>query len=143
MKMSIMRDSAADLDSAWSALVNVTDWPQWTASIRSVKRLDDGPLRIGSRTRVNQPKFPTIVWEVTELRDREAFTWAAGGPGVHTIGRHTLSRNTDGTTRITLEIEQTGALAGIFGLLTARRTRRYLAMEAAGLKAAGEASARR
>jgi uncharacterized membrane protein len=141
MKLDIALDTSADRDSAWSALVDVADWPRWTTSIDSVRRLDDGPLRVGSRARVDQPKFPAVVWEVTELRDREAFSWSTHAPGVHTVGRHVLTANPDGTIRITLELEQTGWFAGIFGALTGRRTRAYLALEVAGLKAAGEAVA--
>jgi hypothetical protein len=121
----------------------VTDWPRWTASITTVERLDEGSLRMGSKARIDQPRFPTVVWQVTEFRDREMFAWTAGGTGVRSVGRHILSRNADGTTRITLELEQTGFLAGIFGALTARRTREYLALEAAGLKAASVAVASR
>ncbi len=143
MKMDISIETSADLDSAWSALIDVTTWPRWTASITSLERLDDGPLRIGSRARIDQPNFPTVVWEVTELRDHEEFSWVTGGRAVRSVGRHMLSRTADGTTRITLEMNQTGFLAWIFGALTAQRTRAYLALEAAGLKAASEAAAAR
>ena len=93
MKMTISTETSADLDSTWSALIDVTAWPHWTASITSVERLDDGPLRIGSRARIDQPKFPTVIWEVTELREREEFSWTTGGRAVRSVGRHVLSRN--------------------------------------------------
>jgi uncharacterized membrane protein len=141
MKLDTATDTSADLDSAWSALVDVTTWPRWTPSIRSVRRLDDGPLRVGSRARIDQPSLPAVVWEVTELRDREAFSWSTRAPGLRSLGRHILSTNADGTTRITLELVQTGLFAGIFGALKGRRTREYLVLEAAGLKAASEAAA--
>jgi hypothetical protein len=75
---------------------------------------------------------------VTHLTDGTEFTWATKSPGVHTIGRHKLARNDDGTTRITLELEQTGPLAGVLNLFIGKRTERYLGLEAAGLKAASE-----
>ena len=105
----------------------------------SVERLDDGPLHVGSRARVKQPGMMPLIWEVTELRDQEVFTWATRSPGVRTVGVHRLDPNPDGTTRITLEIQQTGPLAWLIGLLIGARNRRYLGMEAAGLKAASEA----
>src|SRR5262249_12587397 len=100
----------------------------------------DGALRVGSRARVKQPGIPPMTWQVDELRDREVFTWSAASPGGRTTGIHRLSTNPDGTTEITLEIEQHGPPAGIVNLLTGSRTRRYLGLEAAGLKAAAESS---
>lgn len=122
-------------------LVDVENWPRWTASVRSVERLDEGPLRVGSRARVKQPGMPPLVWEVGELREHEAFDWSCRTPGIRTVGRHRLGGNADGTTRIELAIEQSGPLAGLVGALTGSRTRRYIELEAAGLKAAGESGA--
>jgi hypothetical protein len=121
-------------------LTDVRDWPRWTASIVSVDRLDDGPLAIGSRARIRQPRIPPLVWEVTDLTDHEMFSWVAASPGVRSIGRHILRDNGDGTVEIRVELEQHGPLAGLVRALTGRRTRRYLALEAAGLKAACEAT---
>jgi uncharacterized membrane protein len=140
MKLETTIDTSAGLGDTWAALVDVTQWPRWTKSITSVRRLDDGPLRVGSRARVKQPGMPWLVWEVTELRDREAFTWAARSPGVRTAGVHRLRANPDGSTRITLELDQTGPLAGLVGALMGARSRRFLGMEAAGLKAASQAA---
>jgi hypothetical protein len=106
--------------------------------MNSVERLDDGPLRVGSRARLRQPGMPALVWQVSELREHEEFTWETASPGVRTVARHAIGANPDGTTRIALSVEQTGPLAGLVGLLTGRRTRRYLGYEAAALKAAAE-----
>ena len=54
---------------------------------------------------------------------------AGDGPGV---------RDGEGGTRITLVLDQHGPLAGLIRLLTQRKTRRYLHLEANGLKAAAE-----
>jgi uncharacterized membrane protein len=140
MEMSTSINARADLAHAWQALTDVTSWPEWTTSMTSVERLDDGLLAVGSRARVSQPGMPSLVWEVSEVRDHEEFTWTTHSPGVRTSGRHLLHSNADGTTRITLEIRQSGPLSGLIGALTGRRTRRYLALEAAGLKAASEAT---
>jgi len=141
MGMRTSTTTTADLARTWDALTNVTTWPRWTKSMTSVDRLDEGALRVGSRARIKQPGMPPMTWEVDELRDHEVFTWTAASPGVRTTGVHRLSTNPDGTTEITLEVEQHGPLAGIVNLLTGSRTRRYLHLEAAGLKAAAESSA--
>jgi hypothetical protein len=43
------------------------------------------------------------------------------------------------TTALTLEINHSGPLAGLVGPLTGARTRRFIALEATGLKSASEA----
>ena len=134
-------DTRADLASSWAAITDVASWPRWTASMTSVELLDGGPLRLGSRARVKQPGMQPLVWEVTEFRDREEFSWTNRSPGVRTVGRHLIRRNDDGSTRITLELHQTGPLAGIVGAFLGRRNVRYLDLEAAGLKAASEDAA--
>jgi uncharacterized membrane protein len=130
--------TSASLARAWTTLIDVTTWPRWTKSMTSVQPLDGDALRVGSRVRIKQPGMPSMVWQVIELRDQESFSWTANSPGVRTQGHHRLSRNADGTTQITVAIEQHGPLAGLVAALTGKRTRRYLAMEAAGLKAASE-----
>ncbi|GIF51557.1 hypothetical protein Afe04nite_60960 [Asanoa ferruginea] len=130
----------ADLGAAWAVLRDVTDWPRWTASMTTVERLDDGPLRLGSQARIKQPGMPALVWEVTTFEDEAEFSWTNRSPGVRTVGRHLLHRNADGSTRITLELHQTGPIAGLLNLMSGRRNRRYLELEVAGLKAASEAA---
>ena len=139
MDMRTTTTANADIARTWAALTDVATWPRWTKSMTSVERLDDGPLRVGSRARVKQPRMPVLIWQVDEIRDREVFTWSAPSTGVRVTGVHRLIPNADGTTRIELEVQQRGPLAGIIGWLTGARTRRYLALEAAGLKAASEA----
>ncbi|MDG4820455.1 SRPBCC family protein [Asanoa sp. WMMD1127] len=143
MMLTTSTEARADLASTWAALRDVTDWPRWTRSMTSVERLDDGPLRLGSRARVKQPGMQPLVWEVTTFADEAEFSWTNHSPGVRTIGRHLISPTAGGGTTITLELAQTGPLAGLLGLLFGRRNRRYLAMEVAGLAAASEAAAGR
>jgi uncharacterized membrane protein len=139
MTLETTVDTDADLADTWAVLSDVATWPRWTKSMTSVEPLDDGALRVGSRVRIKQPGMLTMVWRVSDLREHEAFSWEASSLGVRTVGHHWLQRNPDGTTRIRLAVEQHGALAGLVRALTAARTRRYIAMEAAGLKAASEA----
>jgi len=141
MDMRTTTTTTADLEHAWAAVIDIDSWPRWTPSVRSVHRLDDGELRVGSRAKVKQPGMPTMTWQVDELREFEVFTWKTASPGVRTTGVHRVTTNPDGTTEITLEVAHRGPLAGLVSALTGGRTRRYMKLEAAGMKAASEASA--
>jgi uncharacterized membrane protein len=138
LSLEASAQTAAAPATAWAVLTDVTAWPEWTASMTSVERLDEGPLRIGSRVRIKQPGMPPMIWEVDEVREQHSFSWSSRMPGLRISGHHRLRPDPDGTTRIIVEIEQHGPLAGIVGLLTGGRSRRYLQMEAGGLKAASE-----
>ncbi len=138
MDLETTADTGASVDRVWAAFTDVTSWPSWSRSMTWVRRLDDGPLRVGSRARIKQPGMPVLVWEVSDLREHEVFSWTATSGGVRTVAHHRIGVNPDGTTRISLAVEQSGALAGLVRALTGKRTLRYIRMEAAALKAAAE-----
>jgi hypothetical protein len=71
------------------------------------------------------------------------FDWESRAPGVHTVGRHALTRIDDEHTKLTLAIEQTGALSDLASLTFGRRARAYVQLEAAGLKKLAESGAAR
>jgi len=114
---------------------DVEHWPDWTESVTSVERLDEGPLRVGSRARIRQPRLPVATWQVTELVPGESFTWVARGPGIRTTGTHRVEQLGEGRSRATAILEQAGPVGGLVGLLTKGLTERYLQTEVRGLKA--------
>jgi uncharacterized protein YndB with AHSA1/START domain len=127
----------ARVERVWEILIDVERWPEWTRSMSTVKRLDPGPLTIGSRARITQPKLPTVVWQVTELTPLQSFSWTARGLGITSVADHRLA-STDGGTDLTLALRQTGPLSAVLGMVTGELTRRYLEMEAQGLKQRSE-----
>ena len=38
-------------------LSDVERWSEWTSTVTPAKRLDDGPLGVGSQARIEQPKI--------------------------------------------------------------------------------------
>ncbi|MGI8879013.1 MAG: SRPBCC family protein [Jatrophihabitans sp.] len=138
MTIEASATAAAEPEQVWSVLQDIRHWPEWTKSVISVEPLDDAPLRVGSRARVKQPGMPAMIWEVTELTAPSEFTWQSKSAGVRVLGRHLLAPLPGGGTKITLTIDQRGLLAPLVKALTGARTKRYVTMEANGLKAAGE-----
>lgn len=132
---------AAPAPTVWDVLTDIETWPQWTASTTRVRRLDGGPLRIGSRARLHQPRLLPAVWTVVDLTPT-TFTWTAHTPGAATVAYHDLSPHPDGSTTVRLAIDQTGALAPLLTPLLGALTRRYLHLEAQGLKHRAEDLAR-
>jgi uncharacterized membrane protein len=126
---------AAPAEQAFDVYFDVERWPLWTPTVTSVERLDQGPLRIGARTRVRQPRLPKAVWEVTDIAPGRSFTWVATGPGIRTTGYHEAEPTGDGRCRITARLIQDGWLGAVVGRLTRRLTDRYLQTEVHGLKA--------
>jgi uncharacterized protein YndB with AHSA1/START domain len=124
----------APTEPVWEVLFDVAGWPDWLPTVDSVERLDDGPLEVGSRAEVRQPRLPKAVWEVTEVVPGRSFTWEASGPGMRTIGRHEVTPDATGST-VTLGIEQTGPMGAVAALLWRRLTQRYIELEAASLDA--------
>jgi len=140
MEQSTSVDIAAPVERVWEVMTDVERWSEWSETVTLVRRLDDGPLRTGSRAKVNQPKIPEAEYVVTELEPEQGFTWVATGPGVLTTARHALEQSPGGGTRVLLSVVQSGWLGSLMGRFYRGLTDRYLATEAAGLKARCEGS---
>ena len=121
----------------WPIMSGVERWHEWTASIRGIKRWGEGPLAVGQRALVRQPRFPPAVWTVTAVEPGRSFTWESVGPGIHVTGRHSIEP-TDRGCRVTLSLSYHGLFGKLMGRLTSGITNRYIAMEAAGLKRRSE-----
>jgi uncharacterized membrane protein len=142
MEQSTSIEVAAPADQVWDVLVDVERWPEWTDSVSSARLLDSGPLAVGSRAEISQPRIPTGTYTVTALEPGRAFTWEQRQPGSKVVAHHTCAPLPDGGTRVELGVVMSGALGGVVGRLYRGLTDRYLAMEAAGLKARAEGLAR-
>lgn len=136
-------ETAVDIDATpeqvWAVMADIERWPEWTASVERVERLDEGPLRVGSRARLKQPRFPPVVWEVTALEPGRAFSWTARNVGVTSIGEHRIASPPGEPVTVRLSLRQRGPLAPLLALFTAKLTRRYVDTEAQGLKRRCEA----
>ena len=57
MRFMATIDVAAPAQLVYEVYTDVERWPEWAASVTSVERLDQGPLRVGSRARIKQPRL--------------------------------------------------------------------------------------
>jgi len=127
-------------EKVWAVLIDVQRWPEWTASMQKVETRDPGVLAVGSKVRIKQPKVPAVTWEVTELEPPRSFTWTATSPGVTTVAEHRITPLGPSTVEVHLGIRRSGPLARLVSALSANLTRRYVTMEAQGLKRRCEAT---
>jgi len=132
-------DIDAPPERVWAVMREVERWHEWTASITSVKRMDSGPLAVGSRVVIRQPKLPVNYSDVTELEPMRGFTWVSRSPGVVATARHEIEPRAFGS-RVTLSVQFGGALGWFVAQLVRGLTERYIAMEAEGLKRRSEAT---
>jgi carbon monoxide dehydrogenase subunit G len=130
---------AAPPERVWAVLIDVERWPERIPTVDEVERLDDGPLAVGSRTRLRQPKLPEAVWTVTELTDGKSYTWEQKSPGVTGVASHIIEPHPEGT-RLTLSLEISGPMGGLGWLMTRKLAKRYVETEAATIKKVAETS---
>ena len=127
-----------DIDASpavvWATLSDVPAWPTWTASVTSAEWVGEGGLVVGHAARIHQPKLRPATWIVTAVDVGRSFTWQTKSPGFSIAGSHAISPRATGGVTVALSTEVHGLLAPIIGALTARIGRRYVAMEAEGLK---------
>ena len=126
-------DIAAPPNRVWAVMTDVERWSEWTPTVTHIERLDQGPLAVGSRARIRQPKLPPAVWQVSDLLEGRSFTWVTQSPGVSVIAKHSVEPVGTGA-RATLSIRFSGLLGPLVARWTRRLNERYLALEAHGLR---------
>ena len=99
----------------------------------------DGPgIAVGKRFEIKQPRLPKLVWQVTGVEPGAVVDLAAGSPGATTLAIHEVVALGRGRTLVRQRIDQRGPVGTLVGVLMRRMTRRYLELEAKGLKARSE-----
>lgn len=134
-------DVDAPVEVVWAVYSDVAHWHEWTASVTSVELSPSGPLAVGGRARIKQTRLPKVEWTVTALDPGREWVWENTSPGARSVAAHSVRALDDGRTHVELWIDQRGAIGRAIGVLARRMTRRYLRMEAEGLKRRSEALA--
>ena len=130
-------DINAPAERVYAVMIDIDRWHEWTASITSITRLAGAAFVVGTRAMVRQPKLPPATWTVSKIELGRGFEWINTAPGLKVTGHHFVEPTPNGS-RATLGLSYEGIFGGLLARLTRGITRRYIAMEAAGLKARAE-----
>jgi uncharacterized membrane protein len=122
----------------WDVFSDVEHWPDWTASVTSLVGLDAPALAVGRRFAIKQPGMAKLVWTVTEIDPGSSWTWVQRAPGSLVTARHDVIAQPGGRTLVRQQLDQCGALGALVGRLMVKKTKRFLELEAQGLKARSE-----
>ncbi len=119
----MITDCAVDIDApaslVWDVFSDVERWPEWTASVTTLKALDGPGLAVGKRFEIKQPRLPKLVWEVTELDEGRSWTWEQRSPGGRTIAVHEVHPH-GGHTHVKQRLDQQGPVGGLIAAADAR-----------------------
>jgi uncharacterized membrane protein len=138
----MIKDSSIEVDApastVWDVFADVERWSEWTASIERIVALDAPAIEVGKRFEIKQPRMPKLVWEVTEVDPGTSWTWRQRSLGATTFASHEVVPIEAGRTLVRQRIDQRGPVGVLTGALMSRLTKRYLELEAQGLKARSE-----
>jgi hypothetical protein len=136
-RFSISIDINAPAGRVYEVMADIDRWHEWTPSITSIRRLDGAAFEVGKRAMIKQPKFPPAMWTLSRIEPGRRFEWFNKAPGVKVTGHHSVEPTPTGS-RATLALSYEGLFGSLLARMTEGITRRYIAMEAAGLKARAE-----
>ncbi|CPR13104.1 polyketide cyclase/dehydrase and lipid transport [Mycobacterium bohemicum DSM 44277] len=133
---SVVIDAPPQL--VWEVFSDVERWREWTASVTSLTGLDGPGLAVGKRFAIKQPGMQKLTWTVCEIDPGASWTWVQRSPGATTTARHDVIAQSDGRTLVKQRLDQRGPLGALVARLMLKKTKRFLDMEARGLKARSE-----
>lgn len=138
MRLESTLDIRAPVEKVWALTEDIEAWPSMTPTITSVERLDHGPIDVGSRARIKQPRQRPAVWTVTRFDRPQLFEWATKIGPVTMTAAHRLEETAEGCRNI-VSIELSGFGSGLLGRLVGRRVREAIETENRGFKQRAEA----
>lgn len=135
---------AAPAAVVWQVTHDVASWPQWSPTMDEVSCHEPGPIAVGSRVHVRQPRVRPATWVVDHVSAGRRFCWHTAGPGYRLVADHVVDSLPDPAgTEVRLSAAVTGPLSWPVWLVAGRLIRDYVDQEAAALKRRCEAGASR
>jgi uncharacterized membrane protein len=118
----------------WDIFSDVERWSEWTASVTSLVGRDGAKLAVGRRFSIKQPGMPKLVWKVTDIDPGRSWTWVQTAPGAVASAHHEIIAQPDGRTLVSQHLVQRGVFGALVARLMVEKTKRFLTLEAQGLK---------
>ncbi len=131
----------APIDVVWALTLGIESWPTFTPTVTEVRRLDHGPLRVGSRARIKQPRQRPARWTIRTLAPPTRFEWQTKMLGTTISAGHHLQPTERGC-RQTLTIDLSGPGTRMVSRLAGGRIARSIAAENQAFKQRAENSLR-
>ena len=126
----------------WDVLSDLEAWPQRIETVDLVELVTPAPITEGSRVRLKQPKLPEGTWDITVWDAPSYFEWRQKSGGITSVAGHRVEMLEEGRSRLTLSLDMRGPLILVVGLFYRGLTKRYMTMEAQGMKRAAESAGR-
>lgn len=117
----------------WDATIDIEQAPAWNPTLTAAEKLDEGPVRVGTRARLTQPGNRPAIWTVTKLEEDREYVWETRALGMVVTATHLIEPRGQGT-HLTLAIDIAGPTRVLFGWLVRRVSYKFLPQEAAALK---------
>ena len=131
-------DISAPTAVVWGILHNVTEWPSWTPTVTSVRPRGGARLVDGAVFDVKQPGVPTATYVVKSCIEEESFLWESRTAGLRNSADHVLQGLGTGSCRLTLTFTMEGRAAAAAWMVTGRKIREFVDIEARSLKSVAE-----
>ena len=135
-------DIDAQQERVWEVLSDLEAWPRRIETVDVVELLTPAPMSKGSRVRLKQPKLPEGTWDITVWDTPSYFEWRQKSGGITSVAGHRVEMLEEGRSRLTLSLDMRGPLISVIGLFYRGLTKRYMTMEAQGMKRASESAGR-
>ena len=133
-------DIDAQQQRVWEVLSDIAAWPRRIETVDLVDVLTPPPLGEGSRIVLKQPKLPEGTWDVIVWEPPTFFEWRQKSGGVTSVAGHRVEMLGPGRSRLSLSMDMRGPLIPIIGLFYRGLIRRYMSIEAHGMKLAAESA---
>jgi uncharacterized membrane protein len=138
MRFETSIEIRAPQERVWEVLSDLEAWPRRIDTVATVEVLTPAPIGRGTRVRLKQPKLPEGEWEITAWDVPAFFEWRQRTSGITSVAGHRVEKLAEDRARLTLTLEMRGLAIPVVGLFYRGLTNRYMAREAAGMKAAAE-----
>jgi len=132
-------DIDAQQQRVWDVLIDVEAWPRRIETVDVAELLTPAPVAVGSRIFLKQPKLPDSTWDITVWDAPSYFEMRQKSGGVTTVAGHRVAGLEPSRSRLTLSLDMRGPMIPFVALFSGL-TKRYMTIEAQGMKLAAESA---